>query len=73
MPMELLLELCQAWEHYTCPAEGFRRTLGMKIGTLRKLMVKTKSRFGERGGRGSKPRRHGKHRGAQGSETPCLT
>lgn len=42
VPSELLLELRQAWENYSGPAEDFRRELGMKIGTLRKLLVESK-------------------------------
>ena len=42
VPPELLLELRQAWEHFTGPADEFRRELGMKIGTLRKLLVDSK-------------------------------
>jgi hypothetical protein len=39
---ELLLELRQAWEHYAGSPEQFRRELGMKVGTLRKLLVDSK-------------------------------
>lgn len=42
VPPELLLELRQAWENFAGPAEEFRRELGMKIGTLRKLLVDSK-------------------------------
>ena len=42
VPAELLLELRQAWENYTGPADTFRRELGMKVGTLRKLLVESK-------------------------------
>ena len=42
VPPELLLELRQAWENYTGPAEEFRRELGMKVGTLRKLLIDSK-------------------------------
>lgn len=42
LPPELLLELRQAWEHYTGPIDGFRRELGMKVGTLRNLLVESK-------------------------------
>jgi len=42
VPSELLLELRQAWEHHTGPADVFRRELGMKVGTLRKLLVESK-------------------------------
>jgi hypothetical protein len=42
VPPELLLDLRQAWEHFTGSPEEFRRELGMKIGTLRKLLVDSK-------------------------------
>ena len=42
LPAELLLELRTAWEHYKGPADGFRRELGMKAGTLRNLLVASK-------------------------------
>lgn len=42
VPPELLLELRQAWENYPGPAEQFRRELGMKVGTLRKLLIDSK-------------------------------
>jgi hypothetical protein len=42
VPPELLLELRQAWENSSLPAGEFRRELGMKIGTLRKLLVDSK-------------------------------
>ena len=42
LPAELLLELRQAWEHHTGPTEEFRRELGMKVGTLRNLLVESK-------------------------------
>ncbi len=42
VPAELLLELRYAWEHFSGPAEQFRKELGMKIGTLRKLLVESK-------------------------------
>lgn len=42
VPAELLLELRQAWESYTGEPEEFRRALGMKVGTLRKLLVESK-------------------------------
>jgi hypothetical protein len=42
VPGELLLELRQAWENYSGPADQFRRELGMKTGTLRKLLVESK-------------------------------
>jgi hypothetical protein len=42
VPPELLLELRQVWEHFTGPADEFRRELGMKVGTLRKLLTESK-------------------------------
>lgn len=42
VPPELLLELRQAWENYSGEMEVFRRTLGMKVGTLRKLLAESK-------------------------------
>lgn len=42
MPPELLLELRQTWEHYTGGLNQFRSELGMKTGTLRKLLVESK-------------------------------
>jgi hypothetical protein len=42
VPPELLLELRQIWEHYTGSPEQFRSELGVKIGTLRKLLVESK-------------------------------
>ncbi len=42
VPPELLLELRQSWENFRGPAEEFRRELGMKIGTLRKLLIDSK-------------------------------
>ena len=42
VPPELLLELRQSWEHYTGSSEQFRSELGVKIGTLRKLLVESK-------------------------------
>lgn len=42
VPPELLLELRQTWEHYTGSVEQFRSELGVKIGTLRKLLVESK-------------------------------
>lgn len=42
VPAELLLELRQAWENHTGSADEFRRELGMKVGTLRKLLVESK-------------------------------
>jgi hypothetical protein len=42
IPPELLLELRYAWENYTGPVEQFRSELGMKVGTLRKLLTESK-------------------------------
>ncbi len=42
VPPELLLELRQTWEHYTGSADQFRSELGVKTGTLRKLLVESK-------------------------------
>ena len=42
VPPELLLELRQAWERYIGSPEQFRSELGVKIGTLRKLLVESK-------------------------------
>jgi len=42
VPPELLLELRQTWENYTGSMEQFRSELGMKTGTLRKLLVESK-------------------------------
>jgi len=42
VPPELLLEIRQTWEHYTGSPEQFRSELGVKIGTLRKLLVESK-------------------------------
>ncbi len=39
---ELLLELRQTWENFTGSQEQFRAELGMKTGTLRKLLVESK-------------------------------
>ena len=39
---EVLWELRQAWEHFTGPADEFRRELGVKQGTLRNLLVESK-------------------------------
>ncbi len=41
-PPELLLELTQTWEHYAGTPGQFRSELGMKLGTLRKLLVESK-------------------------------
>jgi hypothetical protein len=41
-PPELLLELRQTWEHFTGTPEEFRSELGIKTGTLRKLLVDSK-------------------------------
>jgi hypothetical protein len=42
VPAELLLEVRQAWENHRGSADEFRRELGMKVGTLRKLLVESK-------------------------------
>lgn len=42
VPPELLLELRQTWENYTGSQEQFRSELGMKIGTLRNLLIESK-------------------------------
>ena len=42
VPPELLLELRQTWEHYTGSAEEFRSELGVRIGTLRNLLIESK-------------------------------
>lgn len=42
VPPELLLELRQTWEHYTDTPEQFRSELGIKTGTLRKLLIESK-------------------------------
>jgi hypothetical protein len=42
VPPELLFELRQTWEHYTGSSEQFRSELGVKIGTLRKLLIESK-------------------------------
>ena len=42
VPPEILLELRQTWEHYTGSSEQFRSELGVKIGTLRKLLIESK-------------------------------
>jgi hypothetical protein len=42
VPPEILLELRQTWEHYTGSPEQFRSELGVKIGTLRKLLIESK-------------------------------
>jgi hypothetical protein len=42
VPPELLWELRQAWENFSGPVEEFRRGLGMKVGTLRKLLSESK-------------------------------
>lgn len=42
VPPELLLELRQTWEHYIGTPEQFRSELGVKIGTLRKLLIESK-------------------------------
>jgi hypothetical protein len=42
VPPELLLELRQSWERYEGSPEQFRTELGVKTGTLRKLLVESK-------------------------------
>lgn len=42
VPPELLLELRQTWENYTGSPEQFRSELGVRMGTLRKLLVESK-------------------------------
>jgi hypothetical protein len=42
VPAELLLELRHAWENYAGSMEQFRHELGMKVGTLRKLLIESK-------------------------------
>ncbi len=42
VPPELLLELRQTWEHYSGSPEQFRSELGVKTGTLRKLLIESK-------------------------------
>ena len=42
VPPELLLELRQTWEQYAGTSEQFRSELGIRIGTLRKLLVESK-------------------------------
>lgn len=42
VPPELLLELRQTWEQHTGSPEQFRSELGVKVGTLRKLLVDSK-------------------------------
>src|SRR4051794_15045244 len=39
---EVLWELRQVWETFTGPIEQFRSELGMKVGTLRKLLTESK-------------------------------
>lgn len=39
---EVLWELRQAWESFPGPIEHFRSELGMKVGTLRNLLVESK-------------------------------
>ena len=39
---DLLLELRQTWEQYTGSAEQFRSELGIRIGTLRNLLIESK-------------------------------
>jgi hypothetical protein len=42
VPPELLLELRQAWEHYTGSPEQFRSELGVRTGTLRNLLIESR-------------------------------
>ena len=42
VPPELLFELRQAWENFAGTPVDFRRELGMKVGTLRKLLCESK-------------------------------
>lgn len=42
VPPELLLEIRQTWEHYTGTPEQFRSGLGVKLATLRKLLIESK-------------------------------
>ena len=42
VPPELLLEIRQTWERYPGTPEQFRSELGVKIGTLRKLLIESK-------------------------------
>ena len=42
MHPELLIELRQTWENYSGSSEQFRSELGVKIGTLRKLLTESK-------------------------------
>jgi hypothetical protein len=42
MPPELLLELRQTWESFTGSQDQFRSELGVKTGTLRKLLTESK-------------------------------
>ena len=42
LPPELLLDLRQTWEHFTGSHDQFRSELGVKMGTLRKLLVESK-------------------------------
>jgi hypothetical protein len=39
---DLLFEIRQTWENYTGPVEQFRRELGIRVGTLRKLLIESK-------------------------------
>jgi hypothetical protein len=41
-PSELLLEIRHSWETYPGELGQFRRELGLKVGTLRKLLVESK-------------------------------
>ena len=42
IPPELLLELRQTWESFTGSQDQFRSELGVKTGTLRKLLIESK-------------------------------
>jgi hypothetical protein len=42
VPPELLLDLRQSWEHYPGSPEQFRSELGVRTGTLRKLLIESK-------------------------------
>jgi hypothetical protein len=42
VPPELLLELRHSWENFSGPISLFRKELGMRIGTLRKLLIDSK-------------------------------
>jgi len=42
LPPELLLELRQTWENFSGDQDEFRSKLGLRIGTLRNLLVESK-------------------------------